>query len=226
MANTKKSDLKVAVLHSAFIIFWSSTTMLSLTILSLLLLSTSPLVSTLPKTAPIQVLTLFYPLHLLTDLCQPWICGPDNGALYTLGMGLVGVKTSVESVRDPWVMVEGMYLCHSLPFPLFDHFFLCNWALFLAFLSRKHLFSWLKHMCWGFGRLMGPCWRQVFMSFSFISSFLTTFCLCNWALFLAFLSRKYLFSWPKHNCWGFERLLGSSWRCVYCVISLSHISDT
>ena len=94
---------------------------------------------TVPKTAPIQVLTLFYPLHLLTDLCQPWICGPDNGALYTLGMGLVGVKTSVESVRDPWVMVEGMYLCHSLPFPLFDHFLSLQLGTFFGLFEQKIL---------------------------------------------------------------------------------------
>jgi hypothetical protein len=110
--------------------------MFTLTILSLLLLS-SPLVSTPPKTALIQVLTLFYPLHLLTDLYQPWICGPDHGALYSLGMGEVGVKTSAEGLRDSWVLAEGMYLCHSLSFPLSDHFLPLQLGTFsLAFFEQ------------------------------------------------------------------------------------------
>jgi hypothetical protein len=157
--------------------------MLSLTILSLLLLSTSPLVSTLPKTAPIQVLTHFYPLHLLTDLCQPWICGPDKGALYTLGMGLAGVKTSVESVRDSWVLVEGMYLCYSLPFPLFDYFLSLQLGTFfglfeqkiLVLLAQTHLLRVLETH----GTLLKACIYVILFSFPVFDHF----CLCNWALF-------------------------------------------
>jgi hypothetical protein len=105
--------------------------MFTLTILSLLLLSTSPLVSMAPKTAFIQVLTLSYPLHLLTHLCQPWVCGSESGALCSLGMGLADMKTSVEGVRDSWILVEGMYLYHSLSFPLFDHFLPLQLGTFL-----------------------------------------------------------------------------------------------
>ena len=87
------------------------------------------------------------------------------------------MKTSVEGVRVSWVLVEGMYLCHSLSFPLFDHFLSLQLGTFfglfeqeiLVLLAQTHVLRvWETH-----GSLLKASIYVILFHFLFFDHFLS-----------------------------------------------------